>query len=98
MDDHLYLDGCLFELSRYPFKELLDICEPRLGRRRACLDDIDLMVQRLDLRELQRTPPCTSVFLSDSPAPLDAHRIRECAVRMSVDGRTGRFFGWPAGR
>ena len=28
---------------------------------------------------------------SDSSARSDAHRIRECAVRMSVDGRTGRF-------
>ena len=90
MNDHLCLGGWLFELPRYPFKELLDICEPRLSRRRACLDDIDLMVQRLDLWELQRTPPYAYVSLSDSSAPSEAHRIRECAVRMSVDGRTGR--------
>ena len=85
----LSLDGCLLELPRDPFKELLDIGEPCLRRRRACLDDIDLMVKRLDLRQLHRNPPFESDVSTVSPAPSSADRIRESAVPISVDRRSG---------
>lgn len=85
------LDGRLFELPRDPFEELLDVCEPFLGRRRVCLYDVDLMVQRLDLRQLHQTPPFAYAFLTRSPALSDAHRIRDGAVPISVDDRNGRL-------
>jgi len=51
------LASLTFELLRDPLKKLLNVRQPRLTRRRIRLDDIDLVVQRLDLRQLHRSPP-----------------------------------------
>jgi len=53
----LPLAGFAFEALHDLLEELLQVGQPRLAGRRVGLDDVDLMIERLDLRQLHNAPP-----------------------------------------
>src|SRR5215472_12589456 len=71
------------EPLRNPFEQLLHMCQPRLRRRRVRLDDIDLVVQRLNLRQLHGAPPFVTLL---GPRVAAAASVR---IRISADCRSG---------